>query len=63
MNKTELINKITKIPVSQLKTSELQIILRLVTILATTHLANKIDKIIRKIESSDKANDIINILK
>lgn len=59
MNKTELVSRIIKNSASNISTNEVQIILRLVTLLAATHLANKVDKIIKELEISEKSNDII----
>lgn len=62
MNKNELINKIAKIyiPINE---TEIQLILKLITVLATTHLINKINKINKNLEKSDNTNDIINMIK
>lgn len=62
MNKSELINKITKISMPANET-EIQLILRLITVLATIHLINKTEKIRNNSEKSDNADDIINMIK
>ena len=62
MNKNELINKIAKISIP-INETEIQLILKLITVLATTHLINKINKINKNLEKSNNANDIINMIK
>ncbi len=58
-----IIDKITKLPIPQLKQSDIQVILRLVTVLAATHLVNKVNKTIKHVEKLDNPNDIIGLLK
>ena len=58
-----IIDKITKLPVPQLRQSDIQVILRLVTVIATTHLVNKVNKTIKHVEKLDNPNDIIGLLK
>lgn len=62
MNKSELINKITKISMPANET-EFQLILKLITVLATIHLINKTEKIRNNSEKSNNADDIINMIK
>ena len=62
MNKTDILNIISK-PVLQMKTIDVQDILKLVTIISAMHLANKVDKIIKEIEDNDNAKAVIDVLK
>ena len=50
MKPTEIFEKIPKLPIAELRHSDAQVILRLVTILAATHLASKVNKIIKNID-------------
>lgn len=63
MKTPDIISKIPKLPVAQLKPAEIQIILRLITILAATHLANKVDKVIKELDKLENPDDIIRIFK
>ncbi len=63
MKTTEIFGKITKLPVPQMKQGDAQVILRLVTVLATTHLVNKINKTIKKINELDNPDQIIGFFK
>jgi len=63
MKKSDILNKLTKLNIPSLTSGEVQIIIRLVTILAATHLANKVDKIIKELDKLEHPNDIISILK
>ena len=46
MKSYDIIDKIRKLPVPQLRQSDVQVILRLVTVIAATHLVNKVNKTI-----------------
>ena len=63
MKTTEILGKIAKLPVPQMKQGDAQVILRLVTVLATTHLVNKINKTIKKINELDNPDQIIGFFK
>ena len=63
MKTTEILGKITKLPVPQMKQGDAQVILRLVTVLATTHLVTKINKTIKKINELDNPDQIIGFFK
>ena len=43
MKKLEIINKIPKLPIPNISHSDVQIVVRLVTVIAATHLANKVN--------------------
>lgn len=45
MGKPDILEKIPKLPVPVISHSDVQIVLRLVTVLAATHLANKVKRI------------------
>ena len=63
MAKLDIIEKIPKLPVPTLGHSDVQVILRLVTILAACHLVNKTDKVMKKLDRFDEPNSIISLLK
>jgi hypothetical protein len=63
MKKLEILNKIPTIKLPSIMSSDAQVILRLVTILAATHLANKVDKVIKDFEALDNPDDIIHIFR
>ena len=63
MKPTEIIAKIPKLPISELRHSDAQVILRLVTILAATHLASKVNKIIKNIDKLDHPDDVLKYIK
>ena len=63
MKKLELLTKIPKVKLPSIMSSDAQVILRLVTILAATHLANKVDKVIKDFEALDNPDDIIHIFR
>lgn len=63
MKTTEILGKITKLSVPQMKQGDAQVILRLVTVLATTHLVNRINKTIKRINELDNPDQIIGFFK
>lgn len=63
MKKFAVISKISQLPVPPVTSGEVQVVLKLVTVLAAIHLANKVDKIIDKVNKTDRATEIISMLK
>ena len=63
MKKLEILTKLSKVNLPSIMSSDAQVILRLVTILAATHLANKVDKVIKDFEALDNPDDIIHIFR
>ena len=63
MAKLDIIEKIPKLPVPTLGHSDVQVILRLVTILAACHLVNKADKVVTKLNKLDDSDSIVRFLK
>lgn len=63
MKPTEIFEKIPKLPIAELRHSDAQVILRLVTILAATHLASKVNKIIKNIDKLDHPDDVLKYIK
>jgi len=63
MKKLEILTKLPKVKFPSIMSSDAQVILRLVTILAATHLANKVDKVIKDFEALDNPDDIIHIFR
>lgn len=63
MKKFDIIEKIPKLPVPDIGHSDVQIILKLVTILAACHLVNKADKVVTKINNLENPDTIIRFLK
>jgi len=59
MKGIEIIEKIPKLPVPTVTHGDIQVILRLVTVLAATHLANKVSRIIRDIDKLDNPDDVL----
>jgi hypothetical protein len=60
MKKLEIFNKISAL---NLNASDVKVLLRLVTILAATHLAHKVDKILKEIDRFENPDSIIRYLK
>jgi len=63
MKKPEIIQKLPKLPITEFKYSDAQVILRLVTILAACHLSGKINRVLKRIQKMENPNEFINILK
>ncbi len=63
MIKTEIIDKIPKLPVPNITHSDIRLITALVTVLAATHLVNKVDKVLRKIDRLEHPNDVLRLLR
>ncbi len=63
MKTKEFIEKISKIPAPQIRQGDVQVILRLVTVLAATHLVNKVNRTIREINELDNPDQIIGFFK
>ncbi len=59
MKSHDIIDKIRKLPVPQLRQSDVQVILRLVTVIAATHLVNKVNKTIKHVEKLDNPNGLL----
>ena len=62
MKKLEIIEKIPKLPVPDIGHGDIQLILKLATILAACHLVNKADKVVTKLNKLDD-DSIIRFLK
>ena len=63
MKSTEIISKIAKLPVPTINHSDVQIVLRLVTVLAATHLVNKVNKTITRIIDLDNPDNLFKFFK
>ena len=63
MKKPEIIEKISKFPIIEFRHSDAQVVLRLVTIIAATHLTGKINRVLKRIEKMEHPNDFIDLLK
>lgn len=63
MKPTEIFEKIPKLPIGELRHSDAQVLLRLITILAATHLASKVNKIIKNIDKLDHPDDVLKYIK
>ena len=63
MKRPEIMTRLPKFKLPNILPNDAQVILRLVTILAATHLANKVDRIIRDLDKLDDPNDFIRIFK
>ena len=53
MAKLDIIEKIPKLPVPDIGHGDIQLILKLATILAACHLVNKADKVVTKLNKLD----------
>lgn len=63
MKPTEILEKIPKLPITELRHSDAQVLLRLVTILAATHLASKVNRIVKNINKLENPNDVLKYIK
>lgn len=63
MKKLDIIEKIPKLPITDFKHSDAQVILRLLTILAATHLAGKVNRVLKRIEKMEHPDDVLKYLK
>ena len=63
MKKFDIIEKIPKLPLPTITHSDAQVILRLITVLAATHLANKVSKIIKDIDKLENPDEVLCYLK
>ncbi len=63
MKKIEILEKLPKFPITELGHSDLQVILRLVTILAATHLASKVNRVIKNINKLERPEDVLKYIK
>jgi len=63
MKPSEIVEKIPKLPISNFKYSDAQVILRLVTIIAACHLSGKINRVLKRIQKMEHPNDFIDLLK
>ena len=63
MKKLEIIDKIPKLPLHNISHSDVQIVVRLVTVIAATHLANKVNRIIKDIDKLEHPDEVLRFLK
>lgn len=63
MGKPDILEKIPKLPVPVISHSDVQIVLRLVTVLAATHLANKVKRIIKDIDRLENPDEVMRFFK
>ena len=63
MGKSDILEKIPKLPVPVISHSDVQIVLRLVTVLAATHLANKVKRIIKDIDRLENPDEVMRFFK
>lgn len=63
MKPSGIMEKIPKLPISNFKYSDAQVILRLVTIIAACHLSGKINRVLKRIQKMEHPNDFIDLLK
>ena len=63
MAKLDIIEKIPKLPVHDIGHGDIQLILKLATILAACHLVNKADKVVTKLNKLDDSDSIVRFLK
>ena len=63
MIKTEIIEKKPKVPVPNITHRDIRLITALITVLAATHLVNKVDKVIRNIDKLEHPDDVLRFLR
>lgn len=63
MKKIEIIKKIPQFPITEFRRSDAQVALRLVTILAATHLVGKVNRVIKRIEKMEHPHEFWDLLK
>ncbi|MCR4794337.1 MAG: hypothetical protein K5898_04055 [Ruminococcus sp.] len=63
MKKIEILEKLPKFPIPEFRHSDAQVLLRLVTILAATHLAGKVNRVLKRIEKMDHPHEFLDLLK
>ena len=63
MIKTEIIEKIPKLTVPTITRSDIRLITALVTVVAATHLVNKVEKVIREIDRLEHPDDVLRFLR
>ena len=63
MLKADVIEKIPALTVPTITRSDIRLITALVTVLAATHLVNKVDKVIRKIDRLENPDDVLRFLR
>ena len=63
MLKADIIEKIPSLTVPTITRSDIRLITALVTVLAATHLVNKVDKVIRKIDRLEHPDDVLRFLR
>ena len=63
MGKPDILEKIPKLPVPVISHSDVQIVLRLVTVLSATHLANKVKRIIKDIDRLENPDEVMRFFK
>ena len=63
MKKLEIIDKIPKLPLPNISHSDVQIVVRLVTVITATHLANKVNRIIKDIDKLEHPDEVLRFLK
>ncbi len=63
MLKTDIIEKIPVLTVPTVTRSDIRLITALVTVLAATHLVNKVHKVIREIDRLEHPDDVLRFFK
>jgi len=63
MKKMEILEKIPKLPITDFKHSDAQVILRLITILAACYLSGKINRVLKRIQKMEHPDDVLKYLK
>lgn len=53
MKKFEIIKKIPKLPLPEIYGGDIRIVLTLATVLATTHMVNRIEKVARALDTME----------
>ncbi|WP_297960299.1 hypothetical protein [uncultured Ruminococcus sp.] len=63
MKKIEILEKLPKLPITEFKYSDAQVVLRLVTILAACHLSGKINRVLKRIQKLENPDEVLKYLK
>ena len=63
MKKIEILEKLPKLPITEFKYSDAQVVLRLVTILAACLLSGKINRVLKRIQKLENPDEVFKYLK
>ncbi len=56
MNKLDIIKKIPKLPLPEIYGSDIRLVLTLATVIATTHMVNRIEKVVKSLDKQEHSD-------